>query len=489
MKNKFIYGLAFLSLVTVSCTKDFDDMNIDKKRPIEAPAQALFANAARELNRQVVTLNVNMNNLKLWSQYLTQTTYVDESNYLNSRNIPQSEWRIMYREILKDLDEAKKYTLSETYLNDDKLVANEAARKNRLAILEVYNVYVYERLTSIFGNVPYSEALTETNLPKFDDAQTVYEDLNKRLTAAIANLNVADGSFDPGYDNLFEGDIAMWKKFAYGLKLKMAMTYADVDASKAQALFNEANGNVMTGTESASYAFITSPPNTNPMWEDLVNSGRADYVAANTIVDTMNALSDPRIGKYFSPLVGTTTYVGGKYGSSNSFAKNSHIAPYFQTQIQPTVLMNGVEMDFYLAEAAQRGWGGDAATLYAAAIQASMDSWGVPAADAATYISSAGVDFATAGGTELDKIGTQSWLASFNRGLIGWTTYRRLDMKGKNGVNGDDLMNQAARTTELTPKRYTFPINEQTLNGTNYSAAKSAMGGDALSTKLWWDKN
>ena len=476
-----------MTLITASCTKDFDDMNVNKKKPTEAPAQALFANAARELNRQVVTLNVNFNNLKLWSQYITQTTYTDESNYLNSRNIPQREWRQMYREVLKDLDEAKAYTLSETYLNDGDLIANEAARKNRLAIIEIYNVYAFERLTSIFGDIPYSEALTETNLPKFDDARTVYDNLNDRLTAAIANLDAGYGSFDPGYDNLFGGDITMWEKFAYGIKLKMAMTYADADEAKAKIIFAEASGKVMGASEKAAYVFMVTAPNTNPMWEDLVNSGRHDYVASNTIVDTMNALSDPRIGKYFTMAPDTNVYIGGAYGASNSFGVNSHLSSYFENETQPTILMDGVEMAFYLAEAAQRGWGGDAATLYAAAIQASMDSWEVDAASASTYISSAGVDFATAGGTELDKIGTQSWLASFNRGLIGWNTYRRLDMAGKNGVNGDDLLNQAAGTTELTPKRYTFPVNEQTLNGSNYSSAKSAMGGDALSTSLWWD--
>ena len=485
MKNKIIYGLAFLSLVSVSCTKDFDDMNVNKKKPTEAPPQALFANAAQTLNRQVVTLNVNENNLKLWSQYITETTYTDEANYLNNRNIPQREWRQMYREVLKDLDEAKSFTLAESWVTPEDI----AAQKNRLAIMEIYNVYAYERLVSIFGNVPYTDALTETNLPAFDDAKTIYADLDKRLTAAIGDLDAANGSFDGGYDNLFGGDVSMWEKFAYGMKLKMAMTYADVDAVKAQALFNEASTKVMAAGESASFGFMNTAPNTNPMWEDLVNSGRSDFVAANTIVDTMNSMADPRLGKYFTFAPGTTTYVGGTYGKGSSFGKHSHLAPYFSDPTQPTVLMDGVEMAFYLAEAAARGWGGDAATLYAAAIQASMDSWGVSSADATTYIGSATVDFATAGGTDLDKIGTQAWLAFFNRGNLGWTTYRRLDMAGKNGVNGDDLMNQAAGTTELTPKRYTYPINEQTLNGTNYQAAKSAIGGDDLSTKLWWDMN
>jgi hypothetical protein len=39
------------------------------------------------------------------------------------------------------------------------------------------------------------------------------------------------------------------------------------------------------------------------------------------------------------------------------------------------------------------------------------------------------------------------------------------------------------------PNRLTYPNTEQTLNGTSYTAAASAIGGDVVTTKLFWDKN
>ena len=39
------------------------------------------------------------------------------------------------------------------------------------------------------------------------------------------------------------------------------------------------------------------------------------------------------------------------------------------------------------------------------------------------------------------------------------------------------------------PTRLSYPQNEQTLNGANYTAAASAIGGDVVTTKLFWDKN
>lgn len=79
-----------------------------------------------------------------------------------------------------------------------------------------------------------------------------------------------------------------------------------------------------------------------------------------------------------------------------------------------------------------------------------------------------------------EKIGTQAWIASFNRGMVGWTGFRRMDQP---------VLNVAAGNPVPTPVRYTYPINEQTLNGANYSAAASAIGGDSKATKLWWDAN
>jgi hypothetical protein len=39
------------------------------------------------------------------------------------------------------------------------------------------------------------------------------------------------------------------------------------------------------------------------------------------------------------------------------------------------------------------------------------------------------------------------------------------------------------------PVRLIYPINEQTLNGTNRTAAATAIGGDVATTKIFWDVN
>lgn len=39
----------------------------------------------------------------------------------------------------------------------------------------------------------------------------------------------------------------------------------------------------------------------------------------------------------------------------------------------------------------------------------------------------------------------------------------------------------------VVPRRFTYAINEQTLNAENYKEAAKAIGGDDLETTLFWD--
>jgi hypothetical protein len=55
-----------------------------------------------------------------------------------------------------------------------------------------------------------------------------------------------------------------------------------------------------------------------------------------------------------------------------------------------------------------------------------------------------------------------------------------------------DYLNSLSRqehSNNPVPTRYQYPINEQNLNEANWIQAASAIGGDAQTTKLFWDLN
>ncbi len=142
--------------------------------------------------------------------------------------------------------------------------------------------------------------------------------------------------------------------------------------------------------------------------------------------------------------------------------------------------MDYSEVQFLLAEAVERGFiAGTAETYYNNAITASIIYWGGLASDATAYLAQPSVAYTTATGNYKEKIGVQKWIALNNRGYEAWVEWRRLDYP----------VLAPALPTLVIPKRLIFPVSEQTQNGTAYTAAAAAMGGDLTTTKLFWDVN
>jgi hypothetical protein len=483
--KKISLALIIIIGISFSCTKDFEEFNTDKKNPTEVPSGFLFANSLKALGDQMASTNVNLNVFKLWAQYWTETTYTDEANYdIINRTIADLTFREWYRDVLSDLNDAKKAIEGEAAEGATAI----AEKQNKLSVVNIVEVFCYMRLVDIFGNVPYTEACDIDNIsPVYDDAATIYDDLLARLDNALSEINDGHGSFG-GDDVFFHGDVAMWKKFANTLKVRIGTNLADVSGDKAKEAIEGAYMNAFAAGEICEIQYETGSM-ANPLYQDMVQSGRDDFVAANTIVDIMNNLNDPRRWSYFDTNLGEDTFLGGEYGESSAFSQYSHAALEIQEPDYPYTILDYTELCFYLAEAAARGYnvGGSAEEWYNNGIMASMEHWGVSTADAEAYMAQADVAWSTAPGDWKQKIAVQEWLAFYIRGLEGWTTWRRLDWPEFNlppAPESDDGQ---------VPKRFTYPVNEQTLNADNYMSASEAIGGgtyaDYMSTKIFWDVN
>lgn len=460
------------AVFAVSCSDHLEDLNQNIKDPTTVPGEFLFASAQKQLADQITTPNVNLNNNRLWVQHWQETTYPDESRYDQAtRAIPDNHWREMYRDVLRDLKAAE---INIEAIDND---ITNVVKPNKLAIIEVLNVYAFSNLVETYGDVPYSEALDIDNLlPKYDDGLTIYKDLIVRLTAAINAMDTSKGSFNGAEDLVYGGDVASWKKFANTLKLRMGITLADVDGATSKAAVESAftSGVFTSNADDAGYMYSV-PPNMNPVNNNLVLSNRNDYIAGKTIVDMMNNLEDPRIGKYFTEKDGE--YIGGEIGAKTVYANFSHVQDLIKEGNYPGWLLSYVEARFLLAEAAARGYsvGGDAETHYNAAITASFDFWG--ADGAADYIGQSDVAYDAANWKK--SIGTQAWLGLYNRTFAPWLSVRRLDYP---------ILVEPIGAESGYPVRYTYPVSEINLNGTNYEAAASAIGGDITENRLFWDK-
>jgi hypothetical protein len=472
--KKIIYILAAFVLTATSCTKRLSDLNIDPKNPSTAPSYAFFTNAERSFANALTSANVNVNIFRLITQQWQETQYPEESQYdLGTRELNDAAWNAMYRDVIRDLREAKALIPVD--------VANTGKQQNELATAEIMEIYAWYYLVTTFGNVPYSEALDINKpFPKYDDAKTIYYDLLTRLDAAISKLNTSNDSFGSA-DLIYGGDVAKWKKFANSLKLKMGILIADDDAAKAKSVIESAAaaGVFTSNADNAELFYQAAPPNTNPIWVDLVQSGRNDFVGASTLVDTLLAKNDPRIDNFFTFDQSGTGYSGAPPGVQSAYVQYSHVNPNITAPTFPALLLDYAEVEFYLAEAAQRGFnvGGTAVQHYNNAVTASIEYWGGTPAEAAAYLAQPSVVYNPANWKK--SIGVQQWIAFYNRGWDAWISWRRLDYP---------VLQPAQDALSVIPLRYPYPVNEQNVNTANYDAAAAAIGGDDVATKLWWDK-
>lgn len=489
MKNRLLILIPILFLF-ISCNDDITGLNENTKDATSVPAEFLFTNAQKSMMDQVTSTSVNFNVFRLYVQQWTEVQYPQESQYdLTGRRIPDAHWTEYYRDVLRDLKQSK-----------DQLVASKGSfigtpdqakeLDNKIAIIDILTAYSYGILVDTFGDIPYTEALDILGFPqpKYDDAKTIYVDLVAKLTAASHALDTSNGSFGSA-DLVFQGNTAKWAKFANTLRLRMAINMADIDAAYAstQALAAIADGVIMSSADSAYLVYTANQPNTNPLYVDLVASNRDDFLPADTFVNKLNALSDPRSDKYFEGKI-DGEYKGGVYGELNTYASFSHLTGTIKQPEYPGVLLTYSEVEFLLAEAAARGIavGGTPASHYNAAITASMQDWGVDGAAIATYLARTDVAYATATGTWQQKIGEQSWIALYNRGFEAWTTYRRLDFPVLHvpTVTYED----ADGPITVVPRRYSYPSAEETLNATNLNAAVTKLGSNGTSKRIFWDK-
>lgn len=467
--KKLLFAAA-AALAITSCTSDLSDLNKNGKAPESVPSGALFANAVMGYYDFDAVQNVNLNNLRLWSQHWTQTTYVDESNFnLNERDVNGSTFFNMYVTVIRDCEEART-----AVMNGPESAAAKAAS---IAAIEVMEVMAYQYLVDLFGDVPYSEALSETNVPKYDAGSTIYADLLARLDAATADLS-GSNTFGSS-DIIYGGDAAAWKKAANSLMLRMAVRMIGYDAAAAKSWGEKAiaGGVITSSADDMRLYYSSAPPHTHPMWVTLVQSGRTDYVASATLGDVLNGLADPRRAGFFKNLGGSDSVTGAPHGFQVNYYDYSQPGTALEDPTWSHAAISYVEVEFLMAHAAVAGWAGasDAATHYENGIRASIEEWGGSSADADAYMMHPLVAFSST--TAATQIGVQKWIAMYSNAFEAYAAVRMYDLP----------MQTAALAGTVTPTRYSYPLDEYSLNTTNVQAAAANYGGDDTFAKVFWD--
>ncbi len=404
---KYSVVIGALLLPSVSCQK-FLDINHDPNAVVEAPIEQVFTSASTALGFFAGS-DMHRYSALLTQQLSGQGPGTNQTQEYERYNIAGSDlnnaWGSAYHVILADLE----------------IVIQKAAKENSpnyAGCAKIMKAYMFSLLADAWGSIPYSEALkfTDNIKPKFDDASTVYPALIALLDEAIVDVKNATSVKSPGtnstiFTGAWSGSKTKWEAVANALKARLWLHTVKVDKAKALA----AIGTLATATSMTSTAdnfqmpFFNVSRQQNPIHQFEID--RANYLFANaTMVDMMNAKSDPRRPRYFTQFPHFSGQYKGAKGGDLISQKYSRMHIYLRgdttstaagqvdgsilftaygyTGAAPVRMLTYAELQFIRAEAAVLGGaaiGGIAAdSFFRSGIRASMTQAGVKAAAADT---------------------------------------------------------------------------------------------------------
>ena len=515
-------------VLVVSCTKEFDDINTNKNALSKLEVSQLpflFSKAQSTATNNGWNYQIAQNLFHdQYCQYFSNTTTYFPSDRLVIRmDWIRAAWNPIYSEVVPQLQ-----TLFEGY--------DPASAE--YAIAQVMWVYTFHRLTDTWGPVPYFKAgqavdPTTGGVP-YDAQDKIYDDMFKKLDAAVTTLNANKSKVPYGsFDLIYRGDVNKWIRFANTLRLRLAVRSSKADPARAKIEGEKAisTGGVLEDSPSQDALIFRTLKGDD--FNGLTVMDWNEFRMSSTMESVLKGYSDPRIGEYFSKAAGTNDYDGLRNGLNsadmalplNSAANNSNKGPRWDkskpgTMETPSNVMASSEGWFLRAEGVLLGWsmgGGTAETYYNNGITESMQQWGITNGAAITaYINSSATPVAPgdaqnspavstapvryrAAGTlaeQNEQITIQKWLALFPEGVEAWADIRRsrafrlYPVKQSDNSDLPTAANINAPTNNWI-RRIPFINDEKVTNKAEVDKAVPLLGtgGDKITTPLWWDKN
>ena len=524
---KYTGLLSLIALLNAGCTKKFDQINTNPASYNQTNFDPNFMLTSAELGYTgsadfaYDTWRANLIYSSVMMQgFSSVISYWAGDKYLLNTDYTAAYWGFSadgaYPEQIKPIVDIVESTIGKTQY------------KNLHQIARLLRAMMLERVTDLYGDIPYFNAgmgyYNGDFFPKYDSQDSIYTDLLNEVSDATTQLDpTAD---QPPGDVIYQGNTTEWQKFGNTLLLRIAMRLTKVDPATAQSWVAKVIGKTMASN--ADNAFVLGDATGGRATQNrnsqilLGDGGQENFYTrwSATFINMLKTNNDPRLGKVAvtdlyvddqtkvqnpaansdpavqkgmpngKDLSGIPGQTIGSDPSFTSFTDYSSPNPALIKRNGPTFLLTYTESELLLAEAAASfGIGGDPAQHYHDGVKAAMtfltqydpsiaiaDSTAENFVDANPYNAANG----------LQMINTQYWLHT-NTLLDfyeSWCNWRR------SGFPALTPVNYPGNATNATiPRRFPYPLAEANTNPVNYNAAHNAVpGGDVMTSHVWWDK-
>lgn len=213
--KKILYTILSITLLlsTFSCSEDWLDVNVDPNNPTNTLASIngrlawiqhhfLYGQQAAGVRSSFIT------------QQLTATSTGTRDGMAAGWNAGTAISTTPYQFFF--VAAAANFTDLE-----DKAIAQEAW--HYVGAVRAIRAMGFMLMTDWYGEMPYTEAVSESVTPKFDDGKTIFEGCLADIDLAIENFKKAQGDGAPSLksgDSWNDGDVDKWLKMCYGLKAR-----------------------------------------------------------------------------------------------------------------------------------------------------------------------------------------------------------------------------------------------------------------------------
>ncbi len=491
-----------LTCMVYAC--DFTEKNIDPNSPTSIEPGPLLTYTQLHTNTGGIAKNIQVGTcMMLVQQAASLNNDMPGDKYYQMESYANTFFTDTYSDLIKNWREL------------EEKASSDAKYSNILGATKIWGAYLFQRLTDIYGNVPYSEAglgyYQQIYKPKYDNQETIYKDMIQQVKDGVNLLNANNPAIDG--DLFYDGDINKWKKFGGSLLLRIGMRLSEVAPDLAkQTVADAVTIGVMSQPEdicllrhdgSGKNAF-KNPLSFRYLDDNFIESDAVKI--GKTFMDYLKKTKDPRIHVYCSLKDGNTEFdkqfgLPNGYDShtiadapSGSFVGLENTSNFNINTIlrldAPTIFLMPSETKLLLAEAVLRNWtNGNAEVLYKEAITSSMKeqeiAYGtqgkITDEEIETYL--AQNLLSTANNTEkLQIIGEQYWVATFINGYESYANWRRTGYPKLIPTNYSGSMSPG-----VIPTRLPYPTDEYSINRANVDTANQQQGADKVTTHIWWD--
>ncbi|WP_083470218.1 SusD/RagB family nutrient-binding outer membrane lipoprotein [Rufibacter tibetensis] len=492
--------LLAVGLAVVSSCDDFLDVNTNPNNLPTSGVQYILPGA--ELGVGFVMGNTVQLVSSLWMQQMAGTG--TQSDPYDRYNIGpadlNNEWNAIYANLLDDLRQVR-------------VQGREEGNFVHAGMAGVLEAYVWTVTTDLWGDVPFSQALTfdAAPNPNYDPQQEVYASIITMLNEAITDLGKTNVIAASEGDLIYGGVVDKWIRVANSIKLKIYLQSRKKDAATATARINELiaqNRLITSNADNFNVPFFSSSGAQNPLYMYNHLTRPNDMIVSTRFLDSMQVLNDPRLPTIITQTGGNyVSYDNGLHTVLNFAAANRsrwglYIVGRGQTAANGTVnvavandqapmrLITAYMVNYWLAEAALTlGTTGNPTTLYRQALGTNFSDISTflgptytPAnfsANATTYINSRVATFTANPTTEgkLNVLIRDKWVSSAGNAYEAYNDYRRT------GYPRLVLPQNALAGVNRIPTRWPYVQNEIQANKENVPLRDYPAG---FLVPVWW---